>query len=338
MPNQEKKIKIGLLGAGGFGEKIASIILKTKNLELFSLFDLNLEKAEAQAKKNQCKVAHSFTEMLNDKNIAAVVIATPNHLHKEQILACLKNKKHIFVEKPITNTIADAKKIIQEFKKHPDLVLMVGHNLRRTNAVRKMKELILKGKIGDLVSAEINMSHSGGMKQTPETWRYYRDKCPGGPLMMLGSHSAEVSNYLFGPAKKIGAILKKQYAPTQNPDTSLMLIELEAGNIVYICNNYNTPATHFIRVYGTEGILVYDRNLATLTFQSQDMEKRPQTLELIKYETNDIILEEMEEFGDCVLQGKQPETSIKEAFNALAIIEAGLVSQEQNRFIAVEKI
>ncbi len=330
--SKEKKVKIALVGLDGFGKKLAEAISKTSNLNLIACCDSSREIADEYAKKYNCGVFYSLSALLQNKEVEAVALVTPNHLHAQQIKDCFNSNKHIFVEKPITNRLSEAKEIVEK-EQAQNLILMVGHNMRRDKAVRKMKELLSQGKIGKIVSAEMNWSHRGGMKLTPDKWRYYKDKCPGGPLIMLGSHMADVSNYLFGPAKKVGAILKKQYAPSETEDTSLMLLELDSGSVVYICNNYNTPGTHFIRIYGTDGILFYNKNLETLSFQGKDKNKKPSQLEHIKYKQNDTKLEEMEEFGNCILQNKKPETGLTQAFNALAIVEAALTSQKENKFI-----
>lgn len=322
-----KKVKILLIGVRGFGEKIANAITKTESLELSACFHPEKSVADEYALKYNCRSFTDFETALNSSEIGAVALVTPNYLHYEQIKACVKAGKHIFVEKPITNKVAEAEEVVKEAEEK-NLCLMVGHNMRRNNAIRIMKRLIVAGKIGKIVSGEINMSHAGGMKQAPETWRYYKDKCPGGPLMMLGTHAVEISNYLFGPAINIKGILKKLYAPTETEDTSAMLLDLENGGYCYIANNYNCPGTHFVRAYGTEGILEYNRNLGKLTFQGMDVDKKSAGLEEILFEKNDMLLEEMEEWGKCIQTGVKPETSGKEAIGVLKIIEAVLGAQK----------
>lgn len=317
------KVKIGLVGVRGFGKKITAAILKSSNLELVACFHSDKTVADEYAGKHGSHAFSDFEQFLSSPEIQAVALITPNHLHYEQLKACIRAGKHIFVEKPITNKVSEAEEILREIKEK-NLILMVGHNMRRNNAIRVMKKLIDEGKIGKIVSGEINMSHAGGMKQTPETWRYYKDKCPGGPLTMLGTHAAEISNYLLGPAKNTKGILKKLYTPTETEDTSAMLLDLENGGYCYIANNYNHPGTHFVRVYGTKGILEYNRNLESLTFQGRDIDKKPLKLKNILFEKNDMLLEEIEEFGRCILDNKIPETSGKEAVEVLKIVESVL--------------
>lgn len=319
--NNMKKIKVLLVGVRGFGQKIADAIMKAESLELSACFHNDESVAKECGGLYNCKYFTNFEEAINSPEIEAVALVTPNHLHYSQIKACIRAGKHIFVEKPITNKLNEAEEVVAEIE-GKILTLMVGHNMRRNDAIRKMKKLIDEGKIGEIVSGEINMSHAGGMKLTSDKWRYWRDKCPGGSLMMLGTHSAEISNYLFGHAKNVKGVLKKLYAPSDAEDTSAMLLDLENGGYCYIANNYNHPGTHFVRAYGTKGILEFNRNLGLLTFQGIDIDKKPAELINIPFEKNDMLLEEMEEWGKCIQEREKPETSGREAIEALKIVTA----------------
>lgn len=330
-------IKIGIIGIGGYGEKLAKALSKVKNAAISACFHPDPEKAKIFAATVNCRPYNKLESMLVDSDIQAVVIATPNHLHYEEIKLAIKYKKHIFVEKPITNSLEEAKEIINECEKD-NLILMVGHNFRRGNAIRKMKAALHEGKIGNFVSAEMNLSHSGGMKLTSERWRFYEDKCPGGSLMMLGIHAADTSNYLFGQALGVAARIKRQYSPAKVPDTALLLLELENGGVAYICSNYNIPATNFIKIYGTNGVLEYDYYAKALILRGMDNLGKTPPPEVISYEDNDTIFEEMEEFVNCMQNNSQPETGGKEAYEALAIVSAALESQKNNTFSIINRL
>ena len=334
---QKEKVNIGIVGVGGYGQRITDAVLKTENLELVACYHPNKEKVDNYAKKYNCHAFYALEEMLKDDQINGVVIITPNHLHFNQIKLAIKYNKHIFVEKPITNRLSEAEDIIKECSKR-GLKLMVGHNMRRDGAIRKIKKLIDNKKIGDIVSAEINISHPGGMKFTKDNWRFYGDKCPGGPLIMNGVHSADISNYLFGKAIRVVARVKNLHAPTEAEDTSMLLLELEDGAIVYICNNYNIPATYFIKIYGTSGVIKYDGYSRELSLRGKDIERMPAPTKNILYKKVDALIEQMKEFGDCILKNTIPETSGSEAYDALAIVDAAMISQKENEFIDIGKI
>ncbi len=331
-----KKIRVGIIGLGNHGEKIVSAVLKSKNLELNACCHYKKDEAKKFAEKYKCRYFNNLKTMAFDKDIDAIAIVTPNHLHFQQLKTCIAASKHIFVEKPITNTLKEAKTIIDQCK-NKRLVLMVGHNYRRNGYVRKIKEVLDKKIIGDMVSAEINISHSGGLRFTKNDWRFHRDNCPGGPLIMLGVHAAEVCNYLFGGAKRVVAIVKRLYASTTAEDTSSVLVELKNGGVVHLCNNYNTPQTHLMRVTGTRGILEYDKRSRLLTLRGSDIGRAFGAVTRLAFAETDTFLEEMEDFARSILNRKSPETGGREAWNALAIIEAALESYKSKRFITVKK-
>ncbi len=331
-----KKVAIGIIGVRGYGQKLAEAAMRTSNLNVAACCHPDRKIANEYSEKYKCRPFYDMEEMSASNEIEGIIIATPNHLHYEHIKACIKNKKHIFVEKPITNTLAEAEEIVKECQ-DKNITLMVGHNFRRMDAIRKIKKYIDDKKIGEFVSAEINISHSGGMRFNESQWRYYKDKCPGGPLIMAGIHATELSNYFFGPVDMAAARVKKLHTSTETEDTSMLLLELESGGVVYISANYNTPSTFYIRIYGTKGIIEFNMLKQTLTFQGEDIEKKQGSIENVDFIKNDSILEQLEEFGDCILEGKEPETNGEVAINALAIIHAALLSQKENKFIKVKK-
>jgi predicted dehydrogenase len=111
--------------------------------------------------------------------VQGVLLVTPNHVHADQAIACAQREKHVFVEKPIADKLADGR-AMQATCKEAGVILRVGHAFRRLGAARKAKELLDEGVLGRIILTEANFSLPGTL--TPDKWRYYRDTCPGGPL------------------------------------------------------------------------------------------------------------------------------------------------------------
>jgi len=96
----------------------------------------------------------NVNELLNSKNLDAVIVATPNQLHEKHTISFLKNKIPVLLEKPISDNINSAKKIISSANKIKTPLLM-GYHRRHNPIVSKVKELIDKGKLGNIVSANV---------------------------------------------------------------------------------------------------------------------------------------------------------------------------------------
>src|ERR687895_182270 len=111
-------------------------------------------------------------------DVEAVVLATPNDVHAEHAIACAERGRHVFVEKPIADTV-EAGKRMRAACAAAGVVLMVGHGFRRLGAARRTRELIDEGRLGRVVLAEANFSLPG--KLPPTAWRAQRERSPGGP-------------------------------------------------------------------------------------------------------------------------------------------------------------
>jgi hypothetical protein len=124
-----------------------------------------------------CEAAPSFAAAVEDQRVKAVLLATPNAGHAEQGAAAAALGKHVFVEKPIADTLADGR-ALRAACLEAGVALLVGHDLRRLGAARAAKALVDEGALGTVVLAELNFSLTGTLK--PESWRYRRETCLAG--------------------------------------------------------------------------------------------------------------------------------------------------------------
>jgi predicted dehydrogenase len=203
-----------------------------------------------------------------------------------------------------------------------------------------MKELMDKGAIGQPVMVESNFSANFGFELTPDKWRYYGDDsgCPAGSLMTMGVHHADTLNHFFGPIQKVFAYFNKLYIPAQVEDVTMTIFQFESGVLGYLGSSYVTPRTNWMNVYGTEAILLCSVSLPNVPFDEylkiwpivdkytllQLFDKRKDKPETIPLSIGDPILEEIDEFADCIHTGKKPETDGEGGLMALALIRAAI--------------
>jgi predicted dehydrogenase len=270
------------------------------------------------------------SDIWDDADIDGVVLSTPNQLHLEQTRLAAGVSKHVFVEKPIAPNIRDARQMI-EASSRAGIVLMVGHNSRRRHRKRIMKKLLLEGKIGKPLAAEAHNSHAGGLAIQPDDWRWSSKNCPGGPLSQLGIHHADSLQYLLGPVARVSAWQRHLAVRAEIDDTTMALLEFENGALGYLGACYAIPDLRFIHVMGTQANIRWDRAIG-LVFES---ENRRETIPVLE---NDTIQEEMDEFAQCILDGKTPEVGGEEAVAALAVIEAAVLSNQRGRPVEIAEI
>ncbi len=318
----QKNIRLGWIGVRGYGERFWQTIKESAFCNVVACLHPHKQVAEEASQRMNC---HAFFTDIDDffacEEIDAVILTVPNEYHFIYAKKALEAGKDVLVEKPLTNYLEEAK-ILKKLAEDKSLVLMVGHNYRKSDFLIKMKQEIEKGRIGKPVAAEFNMGHGGGLKFGPDRWRFHRDKCPGGPLNMLGTHSIDASNYLFGNVKKINGIVKNLYAETTAEDMSLIQLEYESGVVANITNLYNSVSTEFINIYGTDGALRFSRWPETgLWFQPKDIDCDCAQYEKLTFNDNNTTLEIFEDFINVIQYQRRDLLNIDAAVETVRIME-----------------
>jgi len=167
-------VRLALVGIGSWSTVIADGVHRSKKAKLVTCFTRTPEKRMAYSKKYGCDQEESYEAVLKRSDVDGVILTTPNLVHPEQAFLAAAHGKHIFVEKPLANTMADGRKMIDACKK-AGVVLMVGHDIRRLKGFRKAKEIIDQGIIGKPTMVEANFSNNLGFRadsgQMAVVWR-----------------------------------------------------------------------------------------------------------------------------------------------------------------------
>ncbi|MGB9620255.1 MAG: Gfo/Idh/MocA family protein [Armatimonadota bacterium] len=327
-----KRFGLGFVGCGGYGQSLANAAAKSEKLLPVACWDVVPENAEKLAVKSGARTCSTIDELLAIEEVRGVVIASPNNAHRENAEAAAAAGKHVFVDKPIANTIEDALAII-EVCERAGVVLAVGHNSRRMAGHRKVKEMIDSGAIGKPVTVEANFSHAGGLGLKADQWRFTREGCPGLPLMQLGVHFADTAQYLLGDITEVSSFMSHVAIPADNDDVTVSLLRFEGGLLGYLGSNYATPSVYYVNVYGTGGNLYCERGGHLLYRAADSNDCRPIPLEPV-----DSQIEELEEFAECALSGAKPEVDGTAALKALAVVRAAIRSNEQRRPVTVAEV
>ena len=349
--DEQKTVNLAIIGTGAWSGSVGDAMMKSSKVNLVTCFDPIPEKRAAFSERFGCDHEESYEDVLKRDDIDGLHLATPNHLHAEQTLLAAGHAKHVFVEKPIANTLDDGRKMIESCHK-AGVVLMVGQHLRRLTGIRKLKELIEAGTIGNPIQVEGNYSQNLGFALTPESFRWRGDDtgCPAGSLMTMGIHHADVFNYLFGPIKTVFSYFNKLYIPAPVEDVTTTVFQYETGVLGYLGSNYASPKAVWFYVYGTQANLLCTITPPELPFeeyllwwQQVDQDTDVQIFEKGKTGSTTVpltlgnpIIEEIDEFAECILTGARPETDGQGALSALAFIRAAIESSQSGRQAKLE--
>lgn len=292
-------IKIGIIGTG-FGTTQTISFSALNGAEVIALCGAHYEKTKKKAQElNVPKVYKTYQELLADKEIDLVTIATPNHLHKPMFLDAVKAKKHIILEKPAGLNSTEIKEELRAVKEYNKLVI-VDHPLRFNPVTIKLKELIENGTLGTIsniqVSAYVNYVSADDKSFI---WIDYPEY-GGGQMLNMGTHEIDLIRFIFDmPKLQHGNLIKKtviekypnKQGEMKSPDIEHQIManmELENGvNATFFNVTTSFGYKNFeIRILGSKGVAFYDdiEGLKVSTSNDQPLEKLeiPDNLEHIQ--------------------------------------------------------
>jgi UDP-N-acetyl-2-amino-2-deoxyglucuronate dehydrogenase len=232
------KIKFAVLGYGQIGKRHADIITQNPQAELVALIDIK----QPLALNIQQPDIPFFSSLRNffQSNIQTDVIniATPNGLHAQQAIECLKNGNHVVIEKPMALYTADAKKIIEAESNFQKQVFVVMQN-RYSPPVAWLKEIIAKNILGNIYSVQLNCFWNRDERYYKGDWHGTK-KLDGGVLFTQFSHFIDIFYWLFGDIKNIHTSLQsfnhKQL--TEFEDSGIATFEFGENSLG--CLNFST--------------------------------------------------------------------------------------------------
>ena len=312
---------IAVIGTGMWAPRLAAAARRA-GLRLVACYSRDETRRRDFADRFGCEAAPALEDAIGHPEVEGVVLATPNDVHEEQTLVCAERGRHVFVEKPIADTV-EAGERMRDACAEAGVTLMVGHAFRRLGAARRTKQLVDDGALGRVVLAEANMSLPGSFG--PGAWRWYRDRNPGGPLMQLGIHHADTLAYWLGPVRRAAGRFARVATEAEIDDVGVVTLEFESGALGALTGSYVSPKTMSLRLCGTDAVLDYRSDFSvwpdapaldgvtTLTLDGDPVE----------FEERDMLAEELAEFGRCAAGAGEPETGAAEGLAALgAILEA----------------
>lgn len=328
MANNEK-VKIGIIGAGNIGGVHMKEFSKLAgDCVITSVYDAYAPMAESRANEfGIATVAKSFEELINSKDVDAVIIGVPNQFHAPLAIQALKANKHVLLEKPM-GISADAAREIYSASRISDKVLMVSHQMRFQSVAQQIKDQVVAGELGRIYTAKTGWFRRKGIPGWG-TWFTRMDQSGGGPLIDIGVHMLDLALYLMGNPKPVSVYgaTYAEFGPRRKgigtwgtpnwdgiydvEDLATALIKMEDGSTLSLevswAVHMDTDNTPFIHLMGTEGGAAYRGNKGKLLTEKFN---RPIETELSKPENDEGERVRLSRhFLQCVIEGKQPISS-----------------------------
>lgn len=213
-----------------------------------------------------------WRELVRGDGIDAVYIATPVHQHSEQVLAALQHGKHVLCEKPLGLNQEECQKVLTA-SRQSTACLGVAYYRRYYPVVRRLKEIVDSGEIGDIILASAEASETFlPAVDHPRRWILEKSRAGGGSLMDFGCHRIEVLLHLLGKEIAAGGAWGRAYAGHDVEDTATVAIQFERGATgVVTVTRGGTVARDALSIQGTRGVLqVENLNGGWMTVSDED--------------------------------------------------------------------
>lgn len=196
-------LRLGFIGCGGIAQRQLASVQKLPGVEVVAVSDLREESIEAFRQKTpEAKAFLDWRALVHYKDLDAVSVCTPNHLHREQSILALQYGKHVLVEKPMAMNVGEAIEM-EEASKKAKRVLQIGFQERFSPAARLLKKQAENGFFGDILHVRVLALRRRGI---PNWGVYGQMKAQGGgPLIDFGIHWLEMAHYLMGNPEPVTA-------------------------------------------------------------------------------------------------------------------------------------
>jgi len=326
-------LRVACIGMGWWSGVLADAIKRSGKLDIVACYSRSEPKREAFATKYDCRALSSYEAILADSAVEAIINTTPNDAHLETTRAAADAGKHVFLDKPIANTVSDGR-AITAICRQAGVVLALGYQRRRESHFRWIKRQIDDGVFGKLVNAEANISRDRLGKIDLSSWRYQAAGMPGGVMLQIGIHYTDVLDYLMGPITAVSGRFVRLVLPGDNPDVASLVLEHENGALSTLNASYASASEYYLmNIYGKEATAFYDMHRGLRVLKRG--EERP--LDVATANT-DTLVEELEEFAAAVRDGGRLEVGGEYATTSLAVVCAGILSAREGRRVEVAEI
>lgn len=247
MKTMKKTIKVGVVGCGYWGPNLIRNLRQTPDCQLKLICDASEQRLRHMRRLYpDVNMTNSFEDVLDNAEIDAVVIATPVRFHYEMAKACLNAGKHAFIEKPMARTAAEGEELVS-LAEAKGLVLMVGHTFLFSPAVRRMKEIVDAGDIGELQYIAARRLNLGlFQKDINVAWD-------------LAPHDISIILHLLDEHPVSVSCQGSSHVTRGIEDVTMMYLNFRRNRCAFIQNSWLDPKkVRTMTVVGSRRMIVYD--------------------------------------------------------------------------------
>lgn len=333
----DKKLRVALIGCGSVSNRYLPQLLSSKYIEVVSLCDIKYDRALAQNKQYKVNAATypNIDKMLAGVPFDMMVTTTDMQVHGELNKKALLAGKHVWSEKPMANTYAEGKALL-DLAKSKKLRLWGAPAVVDSPQFAYMSKAIQEGRLGKIASAHGQYGHTG------PTWSAFFYENGGGSMPDLGVYNMATLTGLLGPAKSVMAMTSivktervvddKGKVKVEAEDNAHILLEHDNNVISHVMCGFNfydthgheagSQTLHSIQIFGDKGnmrLIGYDWETNGVVMDTSET----QTAQLVCTDKGGYEWQEGARVtGESIVNGTEPKINVEHALHVLEIIEA----------------
>ena len=338
------QMRIGVVGCGA----IATLhhipnLKRAPGAEVVAVADKDEKRAEEVASRfkiSQWYVDHR--QLLDKAEIDTLVVCTPTKYHAPAVLDALKQNLNVFCEKPMCLTLKEADEIVQSVTRSNSR-FMVGYNLRFTSLFQKVKEMVSRGELGELIQVECSFCVPGPKKWPAVTDFYYRRDLGGGALFDSGSHAIDLLRWIVGDIASVSANISTK-SPEKGVDEAASLLLRFSSKTIGVLNASWTSPWPVVKVelYGSKGLLfasfpenVLSKGGSISLHKYRGIAFKEGLIRMGVKETSTMYQRETLHFLNCIRNGADPSVSALDGRAAVAVTLAAYESARKRSEISI---
>lgn len=327
-------LNFGVIGYGYWGPNLVRNLFEVPETQVVAVSDMREDRLSlVTSRYPSVAVTTDFRQLLNNPKIDAIAIATPVSTHYDLALQALQSGKHVMVEKPMTSTSEQAIHLIEEAARR-NLTLMVDHTFVYTSAVRKIKDIVTSGKLGDILYYDSTRINLGLFQRDVDV------------IWDLAVHDLAIMDYILpsAPCAVAATGINHVFGGTEN--LAYITMFFEENVIAHVNVNWLSPVKVRRTLVGgnkqmivyddmepSEKVKVYDKGI-TINPTSDSLYKamvgyRSGDMFAPQLDVSEALKVEIQHFAECVRTGAEPITGGQSGLRVVRILESASRSMKQ---------
>lgn len=313
---------IGIIGTGNIANnRLAPAVSGVPGAQLWSVLSRDSSRAAQFAERHNAKssqpVFADLNHMLSDPDLHGIIIATPDKLHADQAILSLHAGKHVLVEKPMAADVESASAMVKAASKS-DRCLAVAYHMRWHAGHRRMREEIIRGKIGTLRHMRVQWTLKA---PSGDNWRASPEVGQWWSMAAVGTHCLDMIRWHMcetcGEIVSVRSTISSKVWNVPHDETALISFEFESGATAEMCSSVLFEAPKRVEIYGDKGYVICENTLGAEgagTIAIHD--------EVVEFPVSNPFTGEVANFVESASKGIPPEVNGEEGLRNIEILSA----------------